>query len=99
MATYAEMYALAYAELDFKGRLSMCIAEQAKIFVNDTRPEFTLPATAAIADNAKVTDQFLPLVSSQPGMVEQNEDADLLAAVQSLWPVVGAGYVVAGPPP
>jgi len=91
--SYLEDYHLAYADLDFRSRLSMCIAEQAKVFVNDERPEFFQVAHDAIADNAKVTDQFLPLVATQPGMTNESTDADLLSAVQALWPVVGAEHV------
>jgi hypothetical protein len=91
--SYAEDYALAYADLDFRGRISMCIAEQAKVFVNDGRPEFRDLASDAIADNATVTTQFLPLVATQPDMTGDSTDGDLLAAVQALWPVVGATHV------
>jgi hypothetical protein len=92
--SYAEDFALAYSDLDFKGRVSMCIAEQSRIFVNDARPEFVNLAHAAIADNAEVTARFLPLVATEPAMTSESTDADLLSAVQALWPVVGAGYVV-----
>jgi hypothetical protein len=91
--SYAEDYALAYTDLDFRGRISMCIAEQAKVFANDGRPEFFELAHAAIADNKKVTEQFLALVATEPDMTDQATDGQLLAAVQGLWPVVGAGYV------
>ena len=91
--SYAEDYALATANLDFRGRVSMCIAEQAKVFVNDGRPEFYRVAQDAIADNATVTDQFVPLVATQPDMTGESADSELLAAVQALWPVVGAGHV------
>lgn len=93
--SYAEDYALAYADLDFRGRVSMCVAEQAKVFVNDDRAQFYELAHAAIADNAAVTAQFLPLVATEPEMDAEADDAQLLAAVQALWAVVGAGYVTA----
>lgn len=91
--SYAEDYALATANLDFKGRVSMCIAEQAKVFVNDARPEFFMVANDAIADNATVTAQFVPLVATQPDMDAESTDPELLAAVQALWAVVGATHV------
>jgi hypothetical protein len=91
--SYTEDYTLAYADLDFRGRVSMCIAEQAKVFVNDTRPEFKELASHAIADNKLVTDQFIPLVATQPSMTSAATDGDLLSAVQALWPVVGATHV------
>jgi hypothetical protein len=91
--SYAEDYALAFANLDFRGRVSMCVAEQAKSFVNDGRAEFYVLAQAAIDDNIAVTAQFLPLVATQPDMTSESTDADLLAAVQALWAVVGATYI------
>ena len=93
--SYAEDFALATANLDFRGRVSMCIAEQAKVFVNDGRPEFKDLANRAIADNAAVTLQFVPLVATQPDMTDESADTELLAAVQALWPVVGAAGVPA----
>lgn len=91
--SYAEDYALATANLDFRGRVSMCVAEQAKVFVNDGRPEFKNLASEAIADNETVTIQFVPLVATEPDMTGESTDPELLAAVQALWPVVGATYV------
>jgi hypothetical protein len=57
------------------------------------RPEFHNVAAAAIADNAAVTIQFVPLVATEPGMTSESTDPELLSAVQSLWAVVGATYV------
>lgn len=90
--SYTEDFTLAYGP-DFRGRVSMCIAEQAKIFLNDTRDEYKVLATNAIAANAAVTEQFLPLVATQPGFTAESTDSDLLAAVQFLWPTVGATHV------
>lgn len=92
--SYAEDYALATANLDFRGRVSMCVAEQAKVFINDGRSEFKALASDAIADNRAITEQFMPLVATQPGIDGESTDGDLLAAVQALWPVVGAGHAV-----
>jgi hypothetical protein len=91
--SYTEDYELMTGDPGFKGRVSMCIAEQAKVFVNDDRPEFKVPASRAIADNAMITAQFLPLVATQPGMTPESTDGDLIAAVQYLWPIVGATHV------
>lgn len=91
--SYAEQYALAYSDLDFRGRVSMCVAEQCKVFVNDGRPEFKNVSSAAIADNAAVTLQFVPLVATEPNMSSASTDPELLSAVQALWSVVGATYV------
>lgn len=91
--SYADDYALAVSNLDFRGRVSMCCAEQAKVFVNDGRAEFKTLASAAIADNVAVTIQFVPLVATEPDMDAESTDAELLSAVQALWPIVGATYV------
>lgn len=91
--SYAEQYALMSTNLDFRGRISMCVAEQAKVFVNDGRPEFNGLAADAIEDNRTATEQFMPLVATQPGVDADSTDGDLLAAVQALWAVVGATHV------
>lgn len=91
--SYADQYALAHADLDFRGRVSMCVAEQSKVFVNDGRAEFKNVASAAIADNAAVTLQFVPLVATEPDMSSDSTDPEMLSAVQALWAVVGATYV------
>jgi hypothetical protein len=81
---------------EFRGRVGMCVAEQAKVFVNDERPEFYQLANVAIGDYRVVADQMMPLVATQPGMSNTATDGDILSAVQSLWPVVGKRLV---PPP
>lgn len=93
---YLAQNALATLDIYFRGRVAMCVAEQAKNFVNDDRPEFKLLAQQAIGSNLAVTEQMLPLVATQPGMASDASDGDILAAVQALWPVVGARL---SPPP
>lgn len=95
--SYLAQNALATFDQYFKGRLAMAIAEQAKIYTNDDRPEFKLLADQAIGNYLSVTDQMLPLVATQPGMTSDSSDGDILAAVQYLWPVVGARLVPAPP--
>jgi len=94
--SYLAQHALATFDQYFKGRLSMCIAEQAKVFTNDGRPEFKLLADQAIGNHMVVTEQMLPLIATQPGMSSDSTDGDILAAVVYLWPIVGARLV---PPP
>jgi hypothetical protein len=77
----------------FRGRVSACVAEQAKVFVNDERPEYVNLAHSAIAANDPITDQFMPLISTQPDMSQDSDDGAILAAVQALWPTIGAGSV------
>lgn len=71
----------------------MCVAEQAKAFINDERPEYYLLASQAIGSVESVADQMRPLVATQPGINADSSDGDILAAVQSLWPVVGQRLV------
>jgi hypothetical protein len=94
--SYLAQSALTNFDQYFKARLSMCVSEQAKTFTNDTRPEFKILADQAIGGYMAVTEQFLPLVATQGGITSEASDGDILAAVQYLWPTVGARLV---PPP
>jgi hypothetical protein len=84
---------------DFRGRVRMCVAEQAEVFVNDGRPEFKQLALQAIAALDPTTDQFLPLVSVRPAMSVSSTDGDIVAAVQYVWPLVGARFTPLDPLP
>lgn len=95
--SYLAQNALATFDVYFKGRLAMCVAEQAKVFTVDGRPEFKLLADQAIGNHMVVTEQLLPLVATQPGMSSDATDGDILAAVVYLWPMVGARLVPAPP--
>ena len=94
--SYLAQNALATFDQYFRGRLRMAISEQSKIFINDARPEYNLLASQAIGNVDSVTDQMWPLVATQPEMTADSTDGDILAAVQFLWPTVGARLV---PPP
>jgi hypothetical protein len=85
---YLDQYHLT-TDQEMQGRVGMCIAEQAKTFINDTRPEFYQLAYVAIGDYKTVTAQFMPLVCTQPNFSDTATDGDILAAVQYLWPTVG----------
>lgn len=76
----------------FQDRVTMCVAEQAETFVNDDRPEFKQLAMQAIAALTETARQFVPLVAVRPGITIAATDGDLLAAVQYLWPLIGARY-------
>ena len=95
--SYLAQNALATFDQYFKGRLAMCVTEQAKVYTNDTRPEFKLLADQAIGNHMTVTEQMLPLVATQPGIASDATDGDILAAVQYLWPVCGARLVPTPP--
>lgn len=93
--SYLAQNALTQFDQYFKGRLGMCVAEQAKIFIDDERPEYNALASVALGNYLAVTEQFLPLVATQPGMTSDSTDGDILAAVQLLWPTLGARLVPA----
>jgi hypothetical protein len=82
----------------FQDRVTMCVAEQAQIFVADDRPEYQQLAYQAIGALDATANQFIPLVATGPGMTVDSTDGDILAAVQHVWPTVGARYIPAPPP-
>lgn len=84
---------------DFRSRVRMCIAEQAEIFVNDSRPEYKQLALQAITALDPTTDQFVPLVAVRPGMTTESTDLDIMAAVQYVWPLIGSRYTPMELPP
>jgi hypothetical protein len=94
--SYLAQNALATFDAYFKGRLSMCVSQQAKVFIADDRPEYRLLADQALGNHLSVTEQMLPLVATQPGMTSDASDGDILAAVQFLWPTLGIRLT---PPP
>jgi hypothetical protein len=48
---------------EFQGRVRMCVAEQAEVFVNDDRPEYKQLAIQAITALDPTTAQFIPMVA------------------------------------
>jgi hypothetical protein len=99
--SYLEMATIYTADPQFKGRCRMCIAEQAKIFYNDDRPEFFELAKIAMTDVDVVLQQMYPFICSEPGMGSQASDGQILSAVQMLWSIIGDKYrpIVTTPPP
>lgn len=87
------------ANPEFRGRVRMCVAEQGEIFVNDDRPQYKQLAIQAITALDPTADQFVPIVSVRPGMTTASTDGDILAAVQYVWPLVGARYTPMELPP
>jgi hypothetical protein len=92
--SYAEDYYLARRDFEFRGRILACVAQQAKIFINDTRPEFWMLARDAIISIESVTDQVAILVTTQPAITADATDGDILSATQYVWPIAGQRYKV-----
>jgi hypothetical protein len=96
--SYEDQYKLAAYDQDFRGRVTACVVEQAKIFINDDRPEFYLLARDAITSPIAVVNDMILVVTTQPGITAESTDADILSAVQFVWPTVGASRVPVTPP-
>jgi hypothetical protein len=91
--SYADTAATAIDEA-FIARVMACGVQQALTFVNDARPEFKNYAQAVIASENNARQLVWP-VCGQPAITAVSADPDLLAAVQAVWPLVGASYVPA----
>jgi hypothetical protein len=79
-------------------RAYACTRKQALLFVNDGRPEFVALAEAVIAaPTSGVTFTVVTMTTAQPGMTPESTDADLDAAVQFVWPLVGSTLVNEAP--
>lgn len=96
--SYATQDALSQ-DKGFYSRVRMCVAEQAEVFVNDGRPQFQQLAYQAITALDSTTAQFVPMVSVRPAMTTEATDGDILAAVQYVWPIIGARYTPIELPP
>jgi hypothetical protein len=93
---YQDQHDLA-EDRSFQDRVTMCVAEQAEVYVDDTRPEFQSLAYQAMAALEATAGQFVPLAAVRPGMTVASTDGDILAAVQYLWAKVGARYAPVAP--
>jgi hypothetical protein len=89
--TYLDTFALTQ-DRDFQARITAAASEQALIFVNDARPEFKGPAEAVIL-SVGAASVFFSLVAAQPAMSADSTDADILAALQAVWPQYGAAII------
>lgn len=79
----------------FTQRVAVCTVEQAQVFINDERPEYQGFARHVITSGSAGP---MPVnVVARPGMTADSSDADIVAAVQYCWPLVGAGYVAGSP--
>ena len=76
----------------FQSRVAAASTEQALIFVNDARPEFSEPAQRIILAQGNAA-PFYSLVAGQPGMTAESEDLEILAALQAVWPQYGAALL------
>jgi hypothetical protein len=89
--TYADQAATA-ADEEFRVRVRACSTEQALVFVNDDRPEFSVLAERII-QSPWSADALAPLVAGKPGISKESGDPDILAAVQNVWPIYGGTLV------
>jgi hypothetical protein len=94
--SYADTAALVQ-DSAFIGRVGAASTEQALIFVNDARPEFKAPATLIIQSSAN-SFPLVSLVAGQPAITAESTDADILAALQAVWPKYGAAIQTGATP-
>lgn len=79
-----------YADPDQRARIDMCTREQGAIFVNDGRPDIAALGRDTVAGYTNALDAVAAAVITGPNGAALDEDAQLLAAVQAVWPTVAA---------
>jgi hypothetical protein len=89
--SYLDTFTLT-SDASFQGRVIAASSEQALIFVDDARPEFVAPAQEVILSTGNAY-PFVSLVAGQPGITALSTDADILAALQAVWPKYGAALI------
>jgi hypothetical protein len=89
--TYSETAALV-DDPDFRGRVTSASSEQALIFINDARPEYIVVAQTVILYPGNAG-PLVNLVAGQPGITAAATDADILAALQAVWPKYGTSLL------
>jgi hypothetical protein len=92
------------ADPTFTARVNSCTIQQAEIFVNSALPAYVALAQDIMRGGPISQGAFLRLVPAAPGLADQADtgdgtidqanisDAEILAAVQALWPTVAALY-------
>lgn len=78
-------------DAEFQGRVTAAATEQALVFVNDDRPEFSGPASAVILSNANAL-PFVSLVAAEPAISADSTDLEILSALQAVWPKYGSAF-------
>lgn len=96
---YQQVNALTYDSL-FQGRIAACCTEQANVFKDDGRLQFKAFAEDVLKGQAAglmtmysmsaAAPGFADTAATADGKVDQSliQDADILAAVQAIWPTV-----------
>jgi hypothetical protein len=85
---------------DFQNRTRSAQTEQADIFKDDARPQFTALASAVLRNDGPISASFLRMLVAAPGFADAAddghggvdssliEDAQILSAVQADWPTM-----------
>lgn len=93
MTAYTDQAAL-LANQSYTERAYASVRTQALVFVNDARPEFTSVANAVMLNPiGGVSYNVVAMTTAQPAMSAESTDLDIDAAVQYVWPLVGAAMV------
>jgi hypothetical protein len=86
----------------FIERLSACLTQQSAIFKDDGRPDMAALAVSLLRGGTSAEATFIDMAAAAPGFTDKAEtpeggidssaitDADLLAAVQAMYPTVAS---------
>ena len=88
---YADMFGV-YVDTDTRNRINMCASEQAQTPLGAG----TTLGDKVLAGDMAAIDSIIRAVASGPNSANLANDADVLSAVQSVWPAVDAA--LAGTP-
>jgi hypothetical protein len=89
----------------FSRRMTSCVLEQSRVFIDDERPDMVATATSCLRAEGGPTAAFIRLGAAAPGLADMVQlpdgegidsgritDADLLAFVQAAYPLIAALY-------
>jgi len=93
--SYSDTAAL-LSDASFNARVTACGWEQSQTFVADGRPEFSGLASGILSARVNPAVLVAP-TATRPGITAESTDADILSAVQFVWPLVGTAYVDMAP--
>ena len=103
MSTYLAQWKLTY-DAGFTSRQQACITQQADHFKDDARPDIAALALDLLRGDPDALGTFQVMIGAAPGFADEVDngdgtidsskidDAQILATVQAIWPVVAELY-------
>lgn len=80
------------ADPAFTARVNACGVQQAQLFVENSDDPGEVAYALFVVQTGN-TGALVANVAARPGMSAESTDEDVLAAVQYVWPLIGAAYV------